>query len=122
MTIKSGDSFSQLKYFNNWIVDWTNLNKYPIIKFEDFKKNKYQFIKKVVKFSSIKDFNDTQIEQIIKNLSISSKKDIPIGKKIKFFGKNAFRKVILEIGKIIFPVIILNFLKMLLRVSRSFKL
>ena len=94
MTIKSGDSFSQLKYFNNWIVDWTNLNKYPIIKFEDFKKNKYQFIKKVVKFSLIKDFNETQIEQIIKNLSISSKKDVPISKKIKFFGKKktTFRK------------------------------
>ena len=94
MTIKSGDGFSQLKYFNNWIMDWVNLNKYPIIKFEDFKKNKYEFIKKVINFSLIKDLNETHIEQIIKNLSISSKKDIPIGKKIKFFGKKktTFRK------------------------------
>lgn len=94
MTIKSGDKFSQLKYFNNWIVDWVNLNKYPIIKFEDFKKNKNEFIKKVINFALIKELSETQIEQIKKNLSISSKKDIPISKKIKLFGKKktTFRK------------------------------
>ena len=93
LMVRPGDNFSQLKYFNNWIVDWASCKKYPIIKFEDFNKNKYEFIKKIINFTLIKDFNETKVDKIIKNLSIFSEKNIPLNKKLKYFGKkNYFQK------------------------------
>ena len=94
LTVKSGDKVSQLKYFSNWIVEWVNINIYPIIKFEEFSKNKIEFLKKIINYSFIKDLSDSKINQIIDNLSISRRMNEPINKKLKYFGKKktTFRK------------------------------
>ena len=72
LTIKSGDKFSQLQYFNNWIVDWIKLNKFPIIKFEEFNQNKLNFLKQIISFSLIQNLNESKIlEPLSKEFSVS---------------------------------------------------
>lgn len=94
LTIKSGDKFSQLQYFNNWIVDWIKLNKFPIIKFEEFNQNKLNFLKQIISFSLIQNLNESKILEIIKKLSVLRRENEPMKKKLKYFGKKktTFRK------------------------------
>ena len=44
-------------------------------------------LKKIINFTLIKDFNETKVDKIIRNLSIFSEKNIPLNKKLKYFGK-----------------------------------
>ncbi len=92
LTIKSGDKFSQLQYFNNWIVDWVKFNKYPIIKYEELNLNKENFLNKIQNFT-MHDSTDKKIQNEKKIFSLKTD-NLSIKKKLSFHGKkkDTFRK------------------------------
>ena len=92
LTIKSGDKFSQLQYFNNWIVDWVKFNEYPIIKYEELNLNKENFLNKIQNFT-MHDSTDKKIQNEKKIFSLKTD-NLSIKKKLSFYGKkkDTFRK------------------------------
>ena len=94
LTIKSGDKFNQLKYFNNWISDWVKLKRFPIIKYEDYILDKNLFIEKLLEISGFHKQNDIDIKSIINKIENTKNFKGTMKSKIKSFGKKktTFRK------------------------------